>query len=260
MTADAWNPTQYERFAAERSQPFYDLAGLVRPLHGGRLVDLGCGPGSLTVELPALVDAGEVLGIDNSEAMLAAAAPLTTDRTHFGAGDLGTWCEPGAWDAVLANASLQWVPDHAGVLARWQASLRPGGQLGVQMPTNADHPSHVVAAEVASEEPFASAFPDGPPPDVVAANVLRPEQYAQLLDDLGFAEQHVRLQVYPHHLASTGEVVEWVKGTALTRFQRQLPPELFDEYVARYRTRLLEVLGEHEPYFYAFKRILLWAR
>ncbi len=256
---DAWNPEQYERFAAERSQPFYDLAAMCRPIPGGRVIDLGCGPGGLTAELPTLLRAAEVLGLDSSPAMLAAAAPLERPGVRFVEGDLGPWVDPGAWDIVLANASLQWVPDHAGVLARWQASLRPGGQLAVQMPSNADHPSHVVAAEVAHEEPFASAFPDGVPPDIVAANVLRPEQYAVLLDGLGFAEQHVRLQVYAHRLSSTAEVVEWVKGTALTRFEKVLPPELFAEYIDRYCTRLLAVLGDRSPYFYPFKRILLWA-
>jgi trans-aconitate 2-methyltransferase len=88
--------------------------------------------------------------------------------------------------------------------------------------------------------------------------VLNPEDYAVILDELGFAEQHVRLQVYGHRLPSTTEVVEWVRGTSLTRFASRLPDELFNEYVDRYRRRLVQVLGTHEPYFYPFKRILFW--
>ena len=91
-------------------------------------------------------------------------------------------------------------------------------------------------------------------------NVLAPEEYAQLLDDLGFARQHVRLQVYPHHLDSTDEVVEWVKGTSLTRFQRAMSEDLYAQFLDRYRARLIEVLGDHHPYLYTFKRILFWAR
>jgi trans-aconitate methyltransferase len=55
-------------------------------------------------------------------------------------------------------------------------------------------------------------------------------------------------------------VVEWVKGTALTRIFKVLPGELHDEFVDVYRRRLLDVLGDRAPYFYAFKRILCWAR
>jgi trans-aconitate 2-methyltransferase len=116
-----------------------------------------------------------------------------------------------------------------------------------------------VAGQVAATEPFRSALGGTPPPDPVAVNVLAPEQYAILLDHLGAARQHVRLQVYPHVLASSAEVVEWVKGTSLTRFFRVLPPELHEPFVAEYRRRLLAAIGDHEPYFYPFKRILFWA-
>jgi len=54
--------------------------------------------------------------------------------------------------------------------------------------------------------------------------------------------------------------VEWTKGTSLTRFRPLLSPELFDAFVDRYRERLVSVLGDHKPYFYAFKRILFWAQ
>jgi trans-aconitate 2-methyltransferase len=257
---DRWDPAQYERFAAERSQPFFDLAALVQPLGGGRAVDLGCGTGALTARLPDLVGGGSVLGVDSSAAMLAAAGEHRRSEVAFAEGDLAGFDDPGAWDLVFSNAALHWVPDHEHVLARWTAALRPGGQLAVQVPANADHPSHLVAAAVADEEPFRSALGGTPPPDPVAANVLRPERYAELLDRLGFERQIVRLQVYGHRLGSTAEVVEWVKGTSLTRFQPRLDRELFAAFVASYRERLLGELGERAPYFYPFKRILLWGQ
>ena len=261
MAVDAWDPQQYGRFAAERSLAFFDLVALLERVPGGRVVDLGCGPGELTALLPSLLGAGEVLGIDSSTSMLDQAAAHREPRVSFRPGDLATWEDPGAWDVVLANASLHWAPDHPAVLARWAASLGEHGQLAVQVPANADHPSHLVAAEVAAEEPFASAFVGGsPPPDVVSENVLTPEAYAVLLHDLGFTEQTVRLQVYGHLLGSTADVVEWVRGSTLTRFQRGLPAKLFDELVGRYRERLLERLGDSSPYFYPFKRILLLGR
>jgi trans-aconitate 2-methyltransferase len=126
------------------------------------------------------------------------------------------------------------------------------------MPANADHPSHVLSAEVASTEPFRSAFDGDPPADPVAANVLRPEDYATLLHELGLERQHVRLQVYGHGLASTSEVVEWTKGTSLTRFFARLPGELHEPFIDAYRRRLLDELGDRSPFFYPFKRILMW--
>jgi trans-aconitate 2-methyltransferase len=111
-----------------------------------------------------------------------------------------------------------------------------------------------VATELAGE------WLEDPPPDPVQQNVLPPERYSELLDDLGFAHQHVRLQVYAHHLASTSQVVEWVKGTTLTRFKVALGSEQWERFVDAYRARLVSVLGERSPFFYPFKRILLWGR
>lgn len=262
MTTEAWVPAQYEKFSAERSQPFYDLLAMIRPTPGGRVVDLGCGTGTLTAQLHAHTGATSTLGIDNSAAMLDEAAAHAGDGVAFEAGDIGAFgvgVGGGAFDVVFSNAALHWVPDHERVLAQWASALKPAGQLAIQVPANADHASHYLATEVALESPFVDAMNGAPPADVVLG-VLKPDQYAEVLHDLGFTEQHVRLQVYPHVLDSTADVVEWTKGTSLTRFRRVLSPELFDAFVDRYRQRVLETLGDRAPYFYAFKRILFWGQ
>jgi trans-aconitate 2-methyltransferase len=257
LVSDTWDPDQYSRFKKERSAPFFDLLGLVRPMPNGLVVDLGCGTGELTVTAHERLGARQTVGIDSSPAMLARAARLGAAGISFAEGDIASFASAEPLDAIISNAALHWVPDHPTVLARWTAALGERGQLAVQVPANLDHPAHVIAGEVAEEEPFLSAFGGNPPPDTVRS-VLNPEDYAVILDELGFAEQHVRLQIYGHRLASTTEVVEWVRGTALTRFASRLPHALFNEYLDRYRTRLVQTLGVQEPYFYPFKRILFW--
>lgn len=260
----AWDPVQYARFERERAQAFYDLLDLVEPTAIDRAVDLGCGGGPLTVELAERFDIGETIGIDDSTTMLAAAAVLALPEgreVRFERGDIAVWTSDHDHDLVLANASLQWVPDHPAVLARWVGALRPGGQLAVQVPANALMPAHVVARELAESDEFRELFgDDGPPPDPVAANVLEPEAYAELLHDLGATEQHVRLQVYPHVLPSSRHVVEWVRGTTLTRFRAPLGADGHTRFVEAYERALLARIGDHAPYFFPFRRILFWAR
>src|SRR5688500_9945976 len=70
---DTWDPAQYERFRAERQQPFFDLLGLVRAKSDMRVVDLGCGTGELTRDMHRQLNAKSTLGIDSSAAMLAKA-------------------------------------------------------------------------------------------------------------------------------------------------------------------------------------------
>jgi trans-aconitate 2-methyltransferase len=253
-----WDPDQYERFRAERARPFWDLAALVHPSPGGRVVDLGCGTGELTKELHVRLGAAETVGIDSSPTMLERARQFAGAGLHFEEGDIATW-EPAPYDVMFSNAALHWLPDHRRLLARLTESMPSGSQLAVQVPANGDHPSHTIGMAVAGEAPFADALADDPPPDP-AQRVLAPEEYAELLDELGFGEQHVRLQVYVHRLDSSADVVEWAKGTHLTYFRARLSNELYDLYLERYRTRLLDVIGERQPYLYTFKRILFWGR
>jgi trans-aconitate 2-methyltransferase len=186
--------------------------------------------------------------------MMNDAAAHATDDVTFALGDIGTWEQPETYDVVFANAALQWVPDHPAVLGRWVRSLKPGGQVAVQVPSNADQATHRIAAELGAE------LLADPPPDPVANNVLAPEVYARVLDDLGCVDQQVRLQVYAHRLATTSDAVEWVKGTMLTRFKVPLGPDRWNEFVERFRERYVAEMGARSPYFFPFKRVLLWGR
>ena len=257
---DGWSPDQYGRFRSERQQPFDDLLRLCHPVAGGRVVDLGCGMGDLTKVLHEEMEAKETVGIDSSPAMLARAQSDFGDvpGLSFTQGDIASWLDEGV-DLVFANASLQWIDDHLNLLARMRTALREDGQLAFQVPANFRHPSHLLALEVANEPPFIDAL-YGDVPEDRGRFVLSPELYADLLYELGAKDQVVRMEVYGHELESTGEVVGWVMGTLLTPYRKRLSPELFDAFVERYRERLIEELGEREPYFYGFRRILCWAR
>jgi trans-aconitate 2-methyltransferase len=257
---DGWSPDQYERFRSERQQPFDDLLTLCHPVPGGRVVDLGCGTGDLTKILHEEMAAEQTVGIDSSPTMLARAQSAYADVAglSFKQGDIATWLDEGL-DLVFANASLQWIDDHLNLLARMRTALCPDGQLAFQVPANFRHPSHLLAQAVANEPPFIDAL-YGDVPEDRGRFVLSPELYADLLYELGAKDQVVRMEVYGHELESTSEVVEWVMGSLLTPYRTRLSPELFDAFVERYRERLIEELGEREPYFYGFRRILCWAR
>lgn len=257
MTArDPWSPERYARFAAERKQPFTDLVALLRPGPVRSIVDLGCGPGELTAELHRTLGAAHTLGVDTSDAMLARAAAHATDTVTFVTGDLATFESPSTFDLVFSNAAVHWVDDQARLLARLTALVAPGGQLAIQVPANHHHPSQVIAAEVAQEPPFRDALGGWSR----RSPVLTPAEYARVLHALGYEAQHVRLVVYAHVLESRDDVVEWMRGTTLTDYERRLPDALWAPFLTRYRARLAEVLPDERPFFFPFERILFTAR
>ena len=91
-----------------------------------------------------------------------------------------------------------------------------------------------------------------------ADHVLPPEQYASIFHRLGFKRQHVRLQVYGHELPSASDVVEWNRGALLTDYEERLG-DRFPQFLEAYTDRLLRRLSATTPFFYTYKRILLWA-
>jgi trans-aconitate 2-methyltransferase len=159
------------------------------------------------------------------------------------------------FDLVFSNAALHWLPSHEQLLSQITCAIGQKGQLAVQVPANDDHPTHTIAATIAAEPEFRAALAGY----ARASRILTPEGYAEVLNALGYAEQHVRLVVYAHRLASREDVFEWVRGTMLIDYEKRLPPPVFQQFVERYRKLLLKVLRDQRPYFFPFKRILLWA-
>ena len=254
---DVWNPSQYGKFEREREQPFYDLLAMVRPAPDMRVVDLGCGTGELTRELHAQLQARETVGIDRSPRMLdKAGATASVPGLRLEIGDIESFPGDPDYDLVFSNAALHWVENHDALFARLAAALRPRGQLAVQMPAMHDEMSHLVAADIFATEPYRSASGGWVKPQPV----LSPGAYARLMFHLGFHDPLVRLIVYPHVLSGAADVVEWVKGTLLAEYSRHLPPEVFEQFLADYRERLLAALGDERPYLFPFKRILLWGQ
>ena len=146
-----WDPELYQRFGDERSRPFFDLVGRVAAESPEVVVDLGCGPGTLTATLARRWPGAEVRGIDSSAEMIEAAQTLPADgqRLRFALGDVRDWKPDGRADVIVSNAVLQWIPDHLVVLARWAGFLPAGGWLAFQVPGNFDQPSHQTLRELA---------------------------------------------------------------------------------------------------------------
>jgi SAM-dependent methyltransferase len=112
---------------------------------GLRLLDVGCGPGTLTVDLARRVGStGEVVGVDLSEAVVAEAADHAAGEgvtnVSFRAGDFRTLGDlaPGSFDVVHAHQVLQHLGDPVGALAAMGRLARPGGVVAAR---DSDYPS-----------------------------------------------------------------------------------------------------------------------
>jgi ubiquinone/menaquinone biosynthesis C-methylase UbiE len=101
---------------------------------GQRLLDVGCGPGTITVDLATHVAPGEVVGIDRSAEVVAQAQALDAPgNVRFETGDVYALAyEDASFDVVHAHQVLQHLSDPVGALRELRRVLRPGGRLAVR--------------------------------------------------------------------------------------------------------------------------------
>lgn len=109
------------------------LLPVLRP--GQRLLDVGCGPGTLTADLARRVAPGETLGMDVEASVIAEASALADAQGNlrFQAGDLFT-LDAGRFDVVHAHQVLQHLADPVGALVAMGRLLSdaPGAVVAVR--------------------------------------------------------------------------------------------------------------------------------
>jgi len=118
---------------AENSAPY--LLDHLRP--GLSLLDVGCGPGTITGDLAARVAPGPVIGVDTSDEVLVEARevarrPGVTDLSFEVGSVLDLRFDDGSFDVVHAHQVLQHVGDPVGALVEMRRVCRPGGLVAAR--------------------------------------------------------------------------------------------------------------------------------
>ncbi len=231
---DAWSANRYVTFENERTRPVRDLLAALPAIEARTAIDIGCGPGNSTELLAARFPGAAVSGIDSSADMIAAAR-TRLPALRFELADIEHWiAERGAaFDVILANAVLHWVPDHARVFPALVGKLAPRGALAVQMPDNLEEPAHRLMRELAAQGPWAEKLAA----TATARSSLRgADWYYQLLRGTGCTVDIWRTTYF--HVLSGGAraVVEWFKGSGLRPFIAPLAGAELTDFLAEYES------------------------
>ncbi|MDQ1604395.1 MAG: trans-aconitate 2-methyltransferase [Actinomycetota bacterium] len=229
-----WDPTEYLTFADERGRPFRDLMARVGASAPAYVVDLGCGPGNLTVSLAQRWPGAVVEGVDSSAEMVErATADLADAPVRFSVGDLRDWVPDRPVDVLVSNATLQWVPGHLALLDRLLSWVAPGGWFGFQVPGNFDEPTHTELAALRESPRWR---------DRLGGNLAQPgsEQPATYLRRLAATGARVEAweTTYLQVLQGEDAVVRWMRGTGLRPVLAELDAGEQEEFLSAYRERM----------------------
>ncbi|SCE90998.1 trans-aconitate 2-methyltransferase [Micromonospora haikouensis] len=219
-----WDPATYLRYRDERGRPFHDLLARVPAERPRAVVDLGCGPGTLTASLAARWPHARVAGLDASAEMIDRAVALDAP-VDFAVGDVRDWRPAPDVDVVVSNALLQWVPGHRELLTRWAAALAP-------------------------------ALREDPVDDAVG--------YATLLTRAGCAVdawESTYVHLLPAPADADHPVLTWMEGTALRPVRAALDDARWADFRAQLAARLAAAYPVRQGRVcFPFRRVFVVAR
>lgn len=224
-----WDPERYAQAAGFVPRLAGPMLELLQPRPGERLLDLGCGNGTLTAEL---LRAGHtVVGVDASAAQVAAARALGVDARVVDGHALDFGPE---FDAVLSNAALHWMREPDKVIDGVWRALKPGGRFAGDMggAGNVASVTRALGAALAKRGKNASDYDPWYFPDAA--------EYRARLERRGFVVEHAALVARPTPLP--GPIEDWL-DTFTGAFMAAVPvgerPAVRAEVVAAVRPALL---------------------
>ncbi|HET7576746.1 MAG TPA: class I SAM-dependent methyltransferase [Sphingomicrobium sp.] len=177
-----WDAADYARVGAFVAELGEAALELLDPQPGERILDVGCGEGTLTKKI---VERGAtVLGIDNSPEMIAAARANGIDALLLDAADMQFFAE---FDAVFSNATLHWVLEKEQAARAIFRALEPGGRFAGEMGGEGNLRT---LREALDEELIIRGYA----PPVEANNwYASPEVFSEIYESAGFEQIDARL-------------------------------------------------------------------
>lgn len=228
-----WDPDRYLTYADQRGRPFSDLLARIDIDDPAEVIDLGSGPGNLTITLAERWPEAHIVGVDSSSEMIAKASEYV--GIDWVEADLLTWRPPRRADVVISNAALQWVPDHLAEMPRLAGFVAPGGWFAFQVPGNFGEPSHVLLREAMAAPRWRERLSR-----LIRPGSHEPVDYLDALIAGGLLAVDVWETTYYHVLTGDDPVFTWVSGTALRPIMAALDATEREAFLEPYAAALRE--------------------
>jgi len=236
-----WNPQTYNKHTAFVSQLALPVVDLLNPKEGEQILDVGCGDGTLAVEMERR--GAKVIGVDMSAEMVDACRDNGIEAYVGSVTDLPY---ENAFDSVFSNAMLHWVKDARGAVQNIAKSLKVGGCFVCEF-GGEGNAYHLVSAmqEVFTHHPEFGAF-NNPWyfPSV--------EEYKALLESVGFNVEYIEIIPRPTPM---DDIANW-----LDIFANGVTSHLSTEEYAVFKKEAIEILkttnySEEEGWVLDYKRL-----
>jgi ubiquinone/menaquinone biosynthesis C-methylase UbiE len=196
-----------------------ESAGRMRALQvldarpGMRILDLACGPGTLSRHLAAMITpGGEVVGVDLAAGMIELARAMHIPSATFEVMDIEQLTfEDGSFDAAICGHGLQYAPDLPRSLREARRVLRSGAGLAASVPVTSRRETVWIQLDSVVDRwlpPAPEAVDQAP----TRETVQDPGAFQQAAIDAGFTSARVELIEEKVHWDSAEHIVNSFMG------------------------------------------------
>jgi trans-aconitate 2-methyltransferase len=184
-----------------------------------KILDLGCGDGTMTIEFAEFVPQGSVLGIDASEGMIKEAQILETQNCEFKLLDIDDIDFIDEFDIIVSNATLHWVKNHDKLIRNCYRSLKKGGFFRVNFAGDGNCEYLIsVLRELISHEKFRSDFEDFEWPWYMPEK----DEYALKIQQSDFKNVQISGWPYDKYFEDLERLVAWIDQPGIVPFMQHL--------------------------------------
>ena len=220
-----WNPKEYNKHTAFVSQLALPVVELLNPQEGERILDAGCGDGTLAIEIEKY--GAKVVGVDMSSEMIEACKAKGIEAY---VGSVTALLYEDVFDAVFSNATLHWVKDAKSAVENISNTLKCGGRFVAEF-GGVGNMHHVVVA-------MQKVFDNHPEFGVFQNPWYFPslKAYQALLESAGFEVEYIELIPRPTPM---DDIVHWLDIFA-NGITENLTKEQFEMFKNECRDILIE--------------------
>lgn len=211
-----WNATLYNEKHSFVSKYGEDVLSWLAPQKGERVLDVGCGTGTLTEKIS---ESGAVVtGIDASPEMIAKAKQAYPNIQFF-VKDATNFCFDENFDAAFSNATFHWIKNQQQLLQSIYNNLKQGGRLVYEMGAKHNIESiHNAVKKILIEEGFEKNTK-------IEVNYFSSAgEHAMMLEKIGFTISNIIQFERSTELVGEDGMKNWIVQFAQAYFQN-IPQE-----------------------------------
>jgi trans-aconitate methyltransferase len=198
-----------------------------------RILDLGCGDGTVTAQLSQCVKNGFVLGIDASKGMIDTAQKrYAKNHLEFKLLDINDMNFNNEFDLIFSNATLHWIKDHSRLMDNCKRALKKGGLIRFNFAAhgNCIHFFKIIRETMALNEKCC------------------------------FSELLVWGENADRYFPDAESMAGWIDQPSLVPFLKYVPQNVKEGFRDRVVSKMLESTGqENGTFFETFRRINVYA-